>query len=97
MIAAERFRPPRMRDIAVVLKVPETSARVTLKRLMRMGQLVEIAPDHFFLRETVAEMATIAAQAVDTEGQLTAAAFRDRWITGGKLRSRYWNSSTRRG
>ena len=28
-----------------------------LKRLVRMGALMEIAPDHFFLRETVAEMA----------------------------------------
>jgi selenocysteine-specific elongation factor len=85
MIAAERFRPPRVRDIAVVLKVPEGATRVTLKRLMRMGQVVEIAPDHFFLRETVAEMAAIAAGAVDAEGWLTAAAFRDRLDNGRKV------------
>jgi selenocysteine-specific elongation factor len=85
MIAAEPFRPPRVRDIAVALKVPETATRTTLKRLMRMGQVVEIAPDHFFLRETVAEMAAIAAEAVDAEGLLTAAAFRDRLDNGRKV------------
>jgi selenocysteine-specific elongation factor len=85
MIAAEPFRPPRVRDIAVALKVPETATRTTLKRLMRMGQVVEIAPDHFFLRETVAEMAAIAAEAVDADGLLTAAAFRDRLDNGRKV------------
>jgi selenocysteine-specific elongation factor len=85
LIAAERFRPPRVRDIATALKVPEGATRTTLKRLMRMGQVVEVAPDHFFLRETVAEMAAIAADAVDAEGWLTAAAFRDRLDNGRKV------------
>ena len=57
MLAADRFRPPRVRDIATALKLPEVPTRVTFKRLMRMGQVIEVAPDHFFLRETVAEMA----------------------------------------
>jgi selenocysteine-specific elongation factor len=85
MIAAERFRPPRARDIALALRLPETAARTTLKRLVRMGQVIEIAPDHFFLRETVAEMAAIAAQALDSDGLLTAAAFRDRLDNGRKV------------
>jgi selenocysteine-specific elongation factor len=46
---------------------------------------VEIAPDHFFLRETVAEMATIAADTVDQDGGLTAASFRDRLNNGRKV------------
>ncbi|HBK07082.1 MAG TPA: selenocysteine-specific translation elongation factor [Acetobacteraceae bacterium] len=85
LIAAERFRPPRVREIAVALKVPENAMRTTLKRLTRMGQLVEVAPDHFFLRETAAEMVAIAADAVDGEGLLTAAAFRDRLDNGRKV------------
>jgi selenocysteine-specific elongation factor len=85
MIMAERFRPPRVRDIAFALKLPEAAARTTLKRLMRMGKVIEIAPDHFFLRETVAEMATIAAEAVNAEGLLTAAVFRDRLDNGRKV------------
>ena len=52
-----------------------------------MGRLVEMAHDHFFLRETVAEMAGIAAAiaAGDPNGVLTAAAFRDRLGNGRKV------------
>lgn len=85
LIAVERFRPPRTRDLAGALKVPEAAVRATLKRLQRMGRLVEVAPDLFFLRETVAEMAAIAAQTVDADGQVTAAAFRDRLDNGRKV------------
>jgi selenocysteine-specific elongation factor len=85
LIAADRFRPPRVRDMAAALKIPETATRTTMKRLMRIGQVVELAPDHFFLRETVAEMAAIAADAVDADGLLTAAVFRDRLNNGRKV------------
>ena len=85
LLAAERFRPPRVRDIASALSVPENAVRATMKRLARMGQSVEVAADHFFLRETAAEMAAIAAQAVDAQGLLTAAAFRDRLDNGRKV------------
>jgi selenocysteine-specific elongation factor len=85
LIAAEKFRPPRARDLALAAKAPEPVMRATLKRLQRMGRVVEIAPDHFFLRETVAEMAAIAADAVDSDGLLTAAAFRDRLDNGRKV------------
>lgn len=85
LIAAERFRPPRVRELARGLAVAETAMRSTLKRLTRMGQVVEIAPDHFFLRETVAEMVAIAAETVDADGLLTAAAFRDRLNNGRKV------------
>jgi selenocysteine-specific elongation factor len=85
LIAAERFRPPRVVEIAQALKLPVAVTRATFKRLMRMGQAVEIAPDHFFLRETVAEMAAIAA-AVEAETELlTAASFRDRLNNGRKV------------
>jgi len=61
--------------------------RAALKRLQRVGHLVEVAPDHFFLRETVAEMATIAAEAArnDPGSRLTAALFRDRLDNGRKV------------
>jgi selenocysteine-specific elongation factor len=85
LIAADRFRPPRIRDIAAGLKLPENAVRVTFKRLMRMGQVIEVAPDHFFLRDTVAEMAAIAGEAADAGGLLTAAAFRDRLDNGRKV------------
>ncbi|WP_158932060.1 selenocysteine-specific translation elongation factor [Acidisphaera sp. S103] len=85
LIAADRFRPPRVRDIAAALTTPEAAVRATLKRLTRMGRLVEVAPDTFFLRTAVSEMAAIAAEAVDTDGLLTAATFRDRLDNGRKM------------
>jgi selenocysteine-specific elongation factor len=87
LIAAERFRPPRTRDLAQALGAPETAMRTTLKRLQRIGWLVQVAPDHFFLRETVAEMAEIAAAAAaeDSGIGLTAAIFRDRLGNGRKV------------
>jgi selenocysteine-specific elongation factor len=87
LIASERFRPPRTRDLAQSLKIPEPAMRGTLKRLQRMGQVIEVSPGHFFLRETVAEMAGIAAEAAaaDPAGLLTAAVFRDRLDNGRKV------------
>ena len=87
LLAAERFRPPRTRDLAQALSLPEPAMRAALKRLQRVGLLIEVAPDHFFLRETVAEMATIAAEAArnDPGSQLTAASFRNRLDNGRKV------------
>ena len=86
MLGAERFRPPRVRDIADALAVGEADVRRLLKRLGRMGRTDEIAQDHFFLRSTVAEMAEIAVDvAARAEGgQFTAAQFRDRLDNGRK-------------
>jgi selenocysteine-specific elongation factor len=87
LIAADRFRPPRTRDLARDLSVPEAAMRATLKRVQRMGRLIEVAPDQFFLSDTVAEMAAIAASIAkaDPAGTLTAAAFRDRLANGRKV------------
>ncbi len=85
LIEAERFRPPRTRDLAAALKLPETAMRSTLKRLSRMGRLAEVAHDQFFLRETVAELAGIAAAAERQEGVVTAAGLRDRLGNGRKV------------
>ncbi len=87
LIVADRFRPPRTRDLALALSTPETMMRTLLKRLQRMGRIVEVAPDQFFMSETVAEMAAIAAELAATQpiSTLTAAVFRDRLGNGRKL------------
>ena len=87
MIAAEPFRPPRTRDLAQALSVPEPAMRATLKRVQRMGRLIEVARDQFFLSETVAKMADIAAElaAAEPHGTLTAAMFRDRLANGRRV------------
>jgi selenocysteine-specific elongation factor len=84
---AERFRPPRVRDIAGVLAASENDVRRLLKLLSRMGKVDEVAHDHFFLRGTVAEMVVIASDiaASAPKGEFTAALLRDRLDNGRKL------------
>ena len=83
----ERFRPPRVRDIAGMIGIGETDVRRLFKLLGRLGKVDEVAHDHFFLGATVAEMVEIAADlaAKATNGQFTAAAFRDRLDNGRKV------------
>jgi selenocysteine-specific elongation factor len=85
LLAAERFRPPRVRDIAGALAVKEADVRRLLKLLGRIAQVDEIAPDHFFLRATVAEMVAIAADLAAQAGPFSAAQFRDRLDNGRKV------------
>src|SRR4029077_8423912 len=70
-----------------LLSVSERDVRRLMKLTARIGKVDEIAHDHFFLRETVAEMAAImldlATAAAD--GQFTAAEFRDRLDNGRKV------------
>ena len=83
----ERFRPPRVRDIAAATARAERDVRRLLKLTGRMGLVDEIAHDHFFLRETVHEMTAIAAEvaAATEKGEFTAAQFRDRLANGRKV------------
>src|SRR5262249_4753371 len=50
---AERFRPPRVRDIEGMLNVSEVEIRRLAKLLARMGQVNDVAHDHFFLPNTI--------------------------------------------
>ena len=84
---AERFRPPRTRDIAQLLDVPEAEVRRLAKLIGRLGKVDEMAHDHFFLRATVAEMVQIgvALAAASPTGEFTAAQFRDQVNNGRKV------------
>jgi selenocysteine-specific elongation factor len=84
---AERFRPPRVRDIAGLLDIHEADVRRLLKLLSRIGKLDEIAHDHFFLRGTVAEMVEIARRLAESAstGEFSAAQFRDQLDNGRKV------------
>lgn len=81
------FQPPRVRDFAQALVVREDEVRQLLRRLARMGILIEVAHDHFYARATVAELATAAHLLAkkSRDSKITAAAFRDRIGTGRKL------------
>jgi selenocysteine-specific elongation factor len=82
-----RFRPPRVRDIATSTAYPERDVRRLLKLAGLLGWADEVAHDHFFLRPTVHEMVTIAADvaAHTDDGVFSAAQFRDRVDNGRKV------------
>jgi selenocysteine-specific elongation factor len=84
---AERFRPPRVRDLAQATGRAEAEVRGLLKRASRMGWVDEAAHDHFFLRAAVREMTEIVADLGERtpEGAFTAAQFRDRVDNGRKV------------
>lgn len=78
----DRFKPPRVRDFAEAYDVPEPDVRRILQRLAKIGRVVELAQDHYFLRPTVAEMIGIA-HAFGRD--FTAAEFRDKLDNGRKV------------
>jgi selenocysteine-specific elongation factor len=84
---AERFRPPRVRDIAASAGWLESDVRRLLKLAGRMGWADEVSHDHFFLRLTVREMVTIIVEMAvhSDDGAFTAAQFRDRLANGRKV------------
>jgi selenocysteine-specific elongation factor len=83
----ERFRPQRVRDIATTLSIPEQQLRTLCKQLAKLTRLDEVAPDHFFLRTTVAEIAHMlpGLAAAAPGGEFSAAQLRDRLDNGRKV------------
>lgn len=87
LFGEDRFKPPRVRDIAGLTSSPEAEVRRLLKLLGRMGKVDEIAHDHFFARQVVAEMVSISSDLAmkGMGGQFTAAQLRDRLDNGRKV------------
>ena len=87
MMQRERFQPPRVRDYAQALSAREEDVRQMLRRLAKMGQVIQVAPDHFFLRSTVVEMIAIADRLAtgSADETVTAGAFRDKIGSGRKV------------
>jgi len=87
MMQRERFQPPRVRDYAQALSAREEDVRQMLRRLAKIGQVIQVAHDHFFLRSTVVEMIAIADRlaAGTADETLTAGAFRDKIGSGRKV------------
>ncbi|HEX5452583.1 MAG TPA: selenocysteine-specific translation elongation factor [Stellaceae bacterium] len=82
-----RFRPPRVRDLATMLQVPEAAVSRVLHLAASMGRVEEVAHDHFFLPQTVAEIVAIARILGERapDGSFAAADLRDRLANGRKV------------
>lgn len=77
------YNPPRVRDIANQVNIPEAEIRANLRRVSRIGEVVLVALDHFFITQHVAEMAEMVRELCEIHGCARAADFRDR-IGGGR-------------
>ena len=85
VLKSARFGPPRVRDFADEFDFTEAQVRDLMRRLSRMAVVWQVAPDHFFLRDAVAEMARIVEDLATSaaDGTFKAAEFRDK-IGGGR-------------
>jgi selenocysteine-specific elongation factor len=82
-----RLHPPRVRDIGEILAKPEPEIRRLLKLVARMGKVHEVAHDHFFAHDALAEIVEIIRNlaAITPDGQFVAAQFRDLAGSGRKV------------
>jgi selenocysteine-specific elongation factor len=87
LLAADELRPPRVREIAEALGLePEPLTRF-LKRVERFGRVAPVAANRFFLPETIARLAALAAALAEgsPERSFTASGFKDRSGIGRNL------------
>ncbi|HEY0421409.1 MAG TPA: selenocysteine-specific translation elongation factor [Acetobacteraceae bacterium] len=71
------LRPPRLRELAEEDGEQPEQTEALLERLQSFGLLLRVAPNRFFLPDTVAELAAIAARLAEAseDGSFTAAEF----------------------
>ena len=87
LLATAELRPLRVRELAAELSLqPEPLTRF-LRRIERFGRVAQVAPNRFFLPETVERLAAIARELTEAspEGHFTAAEFKDRSGIGRNL------------
>ena len=76
-IAAGRFDPPWVRDLATSSRVPEDEARTTLRKLAAQGRVHQVVRDLFYDDACLRALARVACDLAGREGKVEAAAFRD--------------------
>ena len=77
------FCPPRVRDIARSESRAESDVRDLMNRLERAGHLYNVAHDHYFSAQAVAQLATHVDVLCERDGAARAATMRDA-IGGGR-------------
>jgi selenocysteine-specific elongation factor len=87
LLAGAGLRPPRLRELAETLGLEPEAVERKLVRFERFGRLMRVAENRFFLPDTVAALAQVAASlaAEAEDGTFAAAAFKDRAGIGRNL------------
>jgi len=77
LIAAGRFDPPWVRDLAARVHEPEERVREVLRKQVTQGGVYQVVRDLFYDRERIAELADIVGAGMREQGGVNAARFRD--------------------
>jgi selenocysteine-specific elongation factor len=77
LIAAGRFNPPWVRDLASVVREPEDRVRQVLRKQVTQGRVYQVVHDLFYDRQCVEELATLVTRLADEHGTVEAAQYRD--------------------
>ena len=76
-IAAGRFDPPWVRDLARTAGVPDDEVRAVLRKCVVQGGVYQIVRDLYYHRDRVRELARMVKRLVGEHGAMDAAHFRD--------------------
>jgi selenocysteine-specific elongation factor len=86
LLAADELRPPRLRELAESLNLDYPPFHDFMQRTVRFGRLLPVAPNRFFLPDTVRDLAQVAVDLHEEHPQgFDARAFRDRTGIGRNL------------
>jgi selenocysteine-specific elongation factor len=77
LIAAGRFNPPWVRDLASALNAPEDDVRQVLRKQVTQGELYQVVRDLFYDRKCVDELATVVTTLAQDHGTVEASQYRD--------------------
>jgi selenocysteine-specific elongation factor len=77
LIAAGRFDPPWVRDLAARANATEDVVRSTLRKAAAQGDVYQIVRDLFYARECIDELASILGELMQREGAVEAAQYRN--------------------
>ena len=77
LIAAGRFDPPWVRDLASAVREPEDRVRTVLRKLLTQGRVCQVVRDLYYDRERIAELAGMIRALSRESGSVNAADFRD--------------------
>ncbi len=76
-IAAGRFDPPWVRDLAARVRSPEEEVRGLLRKCVAQGEVYQIVRDLFYHRDCVRELRRVLEELANRHGALHAAHYRD--------------------
>jgi selenocysteine-specific elongation factor len=77
LIAAGRFDPPWVRDLAVIAHEPELRVRAVLRKQVMQNTVYQIVRDLFYDHECISELAAVVAAIAREHGVVNAAHYRD--------------------